>query len=214
MREAAFEHASIAAFARTSLELLAHGAPPELVAGAHAAALDEVEHARIAYALASRYARKPVGPGALPDATRAMTQRGLAELAVETLVDGCAGEAAAALVLREAARRAKSGELAGQLDGMAEDEERHAELAWRTLAWALREGGAEVISRVQAEADELRRASLTRVPTDGADLDLSAHGIVDLATQSHIRARSVIEVVLPCLDALLDVCRLSGVTRS
>jgi hypothetical protein len=37
---ALFQHASVASFARFSLELLALGAPPDLVAAAHAAALD------------------------------------------------------------------------------------------------------------------------------------------------------------------------------
>ena len=54
-REAAFEHASVAAFARASLSLLALGAPPDLLAATHAAAIDEVEHARLCYGLASSY---------------------------------------------------------------------------------------------------------------------------------------------------------------
>ena len=47
--------AEIASFARTSLDLLALGAPADLVAETHRAALDEIEHARIAYALASAF---------------------------------------------------------------------------------------------------------------------------------------------------------------
>jgi hypothetical protein len=46
------EHASVAAFARVSLELMAVGAPPHLLEGCHRAALDEVGHARLALDLA------------------------------------------------------------------------------------------------------------------------------------------------------------------
>jgi hypothetical protein len=55
-QDALVEHASVAAFARTTLELMALGAPAELVAGAQAAAADEVRHARVSFALASAYA--------------------------------------------------------------------------------------------------------------------------------------------------------------
>src|SRR5262249_9106811 len=61
-REAAFEHASIAAFSRVALGLLGLGAPAELVAETHAAALDEVEHARVAFALSSAFGGEARGP--------------------------------------------------------------------------------------------------------------------------------------------------------
>ncbi len=53
-RDATYEHASIASFARVTLDLLALGAPAALVSGAQRAGLDEVEHARIA-----RFERAP-----------------------------------------------------------------------------------------------------------------------------------------------------------
>ncbi|HEU4537511.1 MAG TPA: hypothetical protein VFS00_25505, partial [Polyangiaceae bacterium] len=62
---AALEHASVASFARFTLELLALGAPPALVAEAQRAGLDEVAHAEVAYALASAYAGRRFGPGPL-----------------------------------------------------------------------------------------------------------------------------------------------------
>jgi hypothetical protein len=59
------EHASIAAFARLTLHLLAVGAPPELVERAHLASLDEIRHARACFALARRYGGRALGPGPL-----------------------------------------------------------------------------------------------------------------------------------------------------
>src|SRR5262245_889099 len=47
LRDAQMEHASIASFARFTLELLAVGAPAELVADSQRASLDEIEHARM-----------------------------------------------------------------------------------------------------------------------------------------------------------------------
>ncbi|HVY46553.1 MAG TPA: hypothetical protein VHB21_11770, partial [Minicystis sp.] len=65
-RDGAMEHASIASFGRFALELLALGAPAELVEDAHRAAIDEARHARLCFALASGYAGERVGPGAFP----------------------------------------------------------------------------------------------------------------------------------------------------
>ena len=50
--DALLEHASVASFSRLSLALLAVGAPADLVALAHRAALDEIRHARLCFALA------------------------------------------------------------------------------------------------------------------------------------------------------------------
>lgn len=64
-RDALYEHASVASFARFVLQLLAVGAPPALVLAGQAAIGDEVRHAQQCFALASAYAGAPVGPGPL-----------------------------------------------------------------------------------------------------------------------------------------------------
>src|SRR5205823_4927788 len=94
-REAAFEHASVAAFARLSLDLMANAAPAELVDAAHAAARDEIRHAQVCYGLASAFGGAAVGPGALALTTSRVQT--LEELAVECFRDGCVNETVAAL---------------------------------------------------------------------------------------------------------------------
>jgi hypothetical protein len=199
--EAAFEHASVASFARASLALLAVGAPPALVADTHAAAIDEVEHARLTYALASAYGGAPRGPG--PLAVGAVPgDASLVTVAVETFVDACAGESAAALLLREAAAGAAHPAVRAILGRIADDEERHAELAFRTVAWALRTGGAAVERALRVAVGELR-AELAAPPGGAAAPDLAAHGVLDAPTRAAVRRRALCEVVLPCAEALL-----------
>ncbi len=130
------EHASIAAFGALSLQLLALGAPPELLADCHAAALDEIRHARLCFELASRYAGRALGPAAFGDAPRVGGPTTREALARETFADGCVNETIAALEARRAAAHAEPA-LAAVLAGIADDEERHAELAWRIVAWCL-----------------------------------------------------------------------------
>jgi hypothetical protein len=210
-REASFEHASVAAFARVSLALLSLGAPPDLLASTHAAAMEEVQHARATFALASAYAGAPRGPGPLPLASGGISLAGmsLAKLAEEALVDGCVGEAAAALVLREAEARADDEALRATLGRIASDEERHAELAWRTVAWALASGGEDVRRALEGAIAALRCELGEPYPAPSGP-DLARYGAIGAAEQRRIRARTIEEVVLPCVAALLATGQAPG----
>ena len=137
------EHASIASFAKLALDLLTHGAPADLVRRTHAAALDEIAHAEASFAMAARFSppETPWGPGPLVASTFGpLDLRGLVR---ETFVDGCIGETLAALDARVRAQRTDDDEERRVLSAIAEDEERHAELAWAIVAW-----GASVSSEV------------------------------------------------------------------
>lgn len=135
--DAAQEHASIASFARLSLELLAHGAPPTLVAAAHQAALDEVDHARVCFAIATELSGAAVALGPAPLSLEGLSLDGdLVSLAVRAATEGCVGETIAALALSRAAASCDSPALAAKLSKMADDELAHAALAWQCVAWA------------------------------------------------------------------------------
>jgi hypothetical protein len=203
-REAAFEHASIASFGRAALALLAHGAPADLVARAHEAALDEVEHARIAYALSSLYSGEHRGPGPLPLGDMAPLPSSLADLAVETFLDGCVNETVAALTLAETADRTADSALCALLRRVAADEERHAELGWVTVGWALRAGGAEVTAAL-AQAVSKIEAELAAPPPAAVDGDpgYPAHGVPSASAAAAMRRATLAQVILPCAGALL-----------
>ncbi len=151
-RDAREEHASIAAFARLSVDLLALGAPPALVEGAHRAALDEVLHARLAFALAGAYAGEPVGPEAWPEALEGEGPESpagtLRRVARESLVDGAYGEGLAAL--RAAAEVSADPAVAAVLATLARDEAVHAALGWDVLAFCVARDGALAAELVEA----------------------------------------------------------------
>jgi hypothetical protein len=144
------EHASIAAFAALSLELLAHGAPADLLLGVQRAAADEVVHAQLCFAEASRCGAGPVGPGPLPFTAAVVPNRPLAEVAAAAVREGCLGETLGAALLGVAAERCPDARLARVLRRIARDEERHAALSWGIVAWAVRVGGEEVRAAVRA----------------------------------------------------------------
>jgi hypothetical protein len=196
LESARLEHASIAAFANLALRLLAHGAPPDLIARTHAAALDEVVHARLTFGLASAYAGQPLGPARFAGAARMTATGDLAELALETFVDGCIGETVAALEASRAAELARDPVVAAILRRIAADETRHAELAWAIVAWCVRAEPA-LLGELDAALAEVRRQ-----PRATADHDLGVHGVLGTAPRHDAVHDVAREVVVPCIAAL------------
>ncbi|HEV8548356.1 MAG TPA: ferritin-like domain-containing protein, partial [Polyangiaceae bacterium] len=130
------EHASVAAFARFSLQLLALGAPARLVEAAAKALSDETRHAELCFGLARRYGGHAVGPGPL-DVNGALGVVELGEVVELVVREGCIGETGAALEARLAAEAATDTLVRETLLGIAADEERHAVLAFEFVRWAL-----------------------------------------------------------------------------
>jgi hypothetical protein len=203
--DATAEHASIASFARATLELLAVGAPPELVFAAQQASLDEVRHAQTCFTLAALYAGEAAEPGPLPAPT--LRSPDLQSLACDTFIEGCIGETLAALTALRAARHCQVPAVREALTGIADDEARHAELAWATLAYAVRNGGSEVAAAVRAVAEPLRAAAMAeRADHTTDDLPaalLLAHGRLPAAAMAEARRDAWLEILGPTLDLVL-----------
>ncbi|WP_437956559.1 ferritin-like domain-containing protein [Sorangium sp. So ce119] len=207
LRSALEEHASVASFARFALDLMALGAPSSLVEAAHIAALDEVGHARLGFSLASAYRGEPVGPAALPMPGGVPVAADLVSLARAAAEEGCVGETVAALVAAEQRARAGDPAVRAALEAIADDEARHAELAWLTVAWAIGAGG-EPVRRAVAEVFEAAAVSLGRPPPAAAEpprgraAALAAHGHLGGAELRELPRAALAQVVLPCARAL------------
>lgn len=137
MRAVAFaEHASIAAFARTTAQLCALGAPSWLVAATARALSDETEHAEGAFALARVFGDEAASPGEFPEAIAPMPEfAGLAEaLLVDVIRGGCVGETLAVLEATEL-RDAAPEQARDYFTRVIADEARHAALAFQTVRW-------------------------------------------------------------------------------
>jgi len=172
------EHASVPAFSRLSLSLVALGAPAWLVAAAHRAALDEIEHARLAFSLASAYAGMPVGPGPLPELQRAtaVTATSLVELSAESLIDGCLLEGVAAEVVRRALIRARDPRARAALAVIARDEASHAALAWDVVHWCCQRGGDPVRRGLTAALEKAPSSIASPSVPDALAAALADHG--------------------------------------
>lgn len=147
------EHASIAAFARFSLQLLALGAPPGLVEACTQALADETAHTKLCFALASSYAGRAIGPGPL-DISHSLELNALADIVDLVIAEGCFGETSAALQALEAADNAEDPAIVAAYSRIARDEQRHAELAFRFVRWALEQDRGAVAPRIHAALAE------------------------------------------------------------
>lgn len=178
------EHASVASFARLTLDLMALGAPPVLITAANQDALDEIRHTEVCFALAHALDGQLESPGPFPEAQRARTLPrirvlALAELAVLSLVDGALHEGVSARVIAKLARRAQEPTIANALRQIAADEGRHAAHGWDVVEWCLAEGGAAVAQAIEGALPVLplrMHSSLPEPAVSGAWEPWGIHG--------------------------------------
>jgi hypothetical protein len=183
------EHASIAAFGRFALELVALGAPSWALGETALAMGDETAHAEMAFALASAYAGHDVGPAPLPidGALGEVNERSV----FATLVrEGCIGETLAAVLAAHALEEATDTAVRDVLVRIVADETRHAALAWRVAMWLVARGD-----------DAFRSWARHDLETAVAERLASTYA----SESERILVRSALrDVVLPCAKCLVS----------
>lgn len=200
-RIALMEHASVAAFARFALQLLAVGAPPALLQQTSQAMSDETRHAQLAFGLARRFGALDVGPGPL-QVQGSLDELDLKSITLTTLLEGCIGETVAALCAKLALEHVRDAELQAVLTTIAQDESNHALLAWRFVQWAIGMQpalGTDVLALARQQLQLAQEANVHAAPEEDA---LLAYGVVGDAAYAQLRAAALSDVILPCLEAL------------
>ena len=206
-RAALREHASIASFARFTLQLLQLGAPAQLVRDAGRAMQDEIAHAELCFALASRFAGRSIGPEEL-ETEGSCTAMAPADIIEGAIVEGCIGETMAAFEASEALRNCEDDGAYRVLSAIERDEAKHAELAWRFVAWAL-ETLPEAWVRPAAEKAFSRgarqlRASRAPLQSEGLQSELERFGVPPASLRPALVERVLTRVVEPCSRAVLS----------
>ena len=125
------ESAAVMGFEQLAEELLRFGAPAHLVSAAVRASQDENRHARIASAFARRYGAE--SPSIEIDPA---VGRSLEDLAIDNCVEGCVIETYGAVVTTWQAQTASDLVIRRAFAKIAEDELRHAELAFAVARWS------------------------------------------------------------------------------
>jgi hypothetical protein len=158
-RVAYLERASVTAFVDLHARLVHLGAPPRLRRAARAAAADERRHTRVA----TRFAREH-GARVAPPSRAQRAPLTLEALARDNAVEGCVRETFGVLIALHQAEHAASPRVARALRRIAEDEIRHAELAWSLHRWAVARLPPPAAGRVRAAQAEALAELLRPTP--------------------------------------------------
>jgi len=205
-KSALFEHASVASFARFTLDLLSMGAPAPLLYEAQRAMADEIRHAELCFALSARYGGSPVGPAAL--ACEMTAPRTAEQMLAEVVAEGCIGETIASLLAARARDQASDPVVRVALTEIAADEARHAELSWRTIAWALAlERPSWRLAIEAAFAATLISAPVLVESRDVPPEVWRAHGQLSQPETSEVVMAAREHVIEACARALLTTAR-------
>jgi len=206
------EHASVAAFARLTLDLMALGAPPALIASANRDALDEIRHTELCFAIARGLDGKRVSPGPFPQAQRVATlprsrTLALAKLAVDSLVDGALHEGVSARIIAKLAQSCEVPAIRAALKEIAADEGRHAAHGWTVVAWCLEQGGRPVGNALLGAIRTLPREMRSDLPAAAADGGWLRWGIHDHRLESEQYAAALAQVTTRVHTAVLAYLR-------
>ncbi|UQA57565.1 hypothetical protein [Polyangium aurulentum] len=198
-RETSAECASVPAFLALARDLARAGAPRALVTQALRAAREEAAHTALCTEIASDHAPAPIlaDTPAVPPSSDTDEASLLKRLALDSFWDGCVAEGGAAAQARRMRHFAGDARVCEALSVIARDEQGHADLSERILAFCLARGGKPVRDAL-AESVETRRAGEEErmllgdeeVAND-VDIDLArAHGLpdADVARQARVEA--------------------------
>jgi hypothetical protein len=194
------EHASVAAFARLTLDLMALGAPPRLLQDAQRDAQDEIRHAELCFSLARGLDGRSERPAAFPRAARARTLSrfrtlALAQLAVNSLVDGALHEGVSARVIAQLAQRCEFPEIRAVLKELAADEGRHCAHGWDAVEWCLAEGGWAVQRALAGALRTLPTTLRSPLPEEASTGGWERFGIHGHALEAEQYAKARAELV-------------------
>jgi hypothetical protein len=189
------EHASVAAFAQLTTDFMALGAPPALLADAQRDALDEIRHAELCFSQARALDGRAAGPRPFPEVRSArrlsrFRSLALAELAVDSLIEGALLEGFSARLLAELVPVCDDPSTQALLRELAADEGRHSKHGWDAVAWCLAEGGEPVRAALAGAALALAREVTPSLPAQAADGSWERFGVPSQAREAEAYRRS------------------------
>jgi len=140
LHDAQKEHASVPSFSRISWLLASVGAPADLLEWSHRAAIEEIEHTQLCFALAQGYSTSGISHTvkAMPELLSGgldLKEDALLVLAKESLADGCQLEDFNADVASACAQVCEERVTRNVLKQIALEERSQAEFSWKLLEW-------------------------------------------------------------------------------
>ena len=162
LHDAQKEHASVPAFSRISWLLVSVGAPAEIVEWSHRAAIEEIEHTQLCFALAQGYSNSNTSYTVKPmpellSGGLDLKDDALIVLAKESLSDGCQLEDFNADVAAACSDVCEERVTRNVLKQIALEERSHAEFSWKVLEWTLEQSPNQVRKSIEQTLIDLKK---------------------------------------------------------
>ncbi len=206
-RRSAAEYLAVSTFSVLCIDLVAAGAPADVLSHCVRAQLDEIRHAELAVRMVEVYGGQRIEPVAgmssLPDDPK---QPKLHQAVANTLLVSCVSETYATTVLTATRDLTTDPVAHAVLTSIYSDEVMHARLGWSYLRWALDKGGqpvadaaAKMVPRaLRGVANVIERERPIGEVTDA----VRAHGLMTPGEERVIYSRCVKEVLVAGFEAL------------
>lgn len=210
-RRSAAEYLAVSTFAVLAIDLVAAGAPADVLSLCMRAGIDEVRHAELCLRMVEIYGGKriqpPPGMSSLPDDPK---RPKLHQALANTLLVSCVSETYATTVLTATRDLTEDPVAHGVLTSIYSDEVMHARLGWSYLRYALERGGQGAIDAAAAMIPIALRGVANVVererPIGEVTDKVRAHGLMTPAEERVIYSSCVREVLVPGFEALGIPC--------
>ncbi len=206
-RRSAAEYLAVSTFSVLCIDLVAAGAPADVLSHCVRAQLDEIRHAELAVRMVEIYGGKRIEPVAgmssLPDDPK---QPKLHQAVANTILVSCVSETYATTVLTATRDLTTDPVAHAVLTSIYSDEVMHARLGWSYLRWAIerdpdgvREAAAKMVPRaLRGNANVIERERPIGEVTEA----VRAHGLMTPAEERQIFSECVREVLVKGFEAL------------
>jgi hypothetical protein len=210
-RRSAAEYLAVSTFAVLAIDLVAAGAPADVLSLCMRAGIDEVRHAELCLRMIEIYGGKrvmpPPGMSSLPDdPERPKLHQALAN----TLLVSCVSETYATTVLTATRDLTTDPVAHAVLTSIYSDEVMHARLGWSYLRYGIERGGAGAIEAAAAMVPVALRGVANVVererPVGEVTEAVRGHGLMTPAEERVIYSSCVREVLVPGFEALGIPC--------
>jgi hypothetical protein len=210
-RRAAAEYLAVSTFSVLAIDMVAAGAPADVLSHCVRSQLDEIRHAELAIRMVEIYGGKriqpPSGMSNLPD--KPGTDK-LHQAAANTLLVSCVSETYATTVLTATRDLTTDPVALAVLTSIYSDEVMHARLGWSYVRYAIDQGGQGVIDAAAAMVPRALRGVANVIererPIGEVTEAVRAHGLMTPAEERVIYSRCVREVLVPGFEALGIPC--------
>ena len=209
--QAEAEHASVASFARHTLQLISLGAPTQLLDFSQKASEDEIEHSKISFGFASSFIGSTFGPGPL-NVEGSLRKMDVAEMIRSVIHEGCIEETIAAVKGRFKENAAQDTAVKNALSQIASDETNHAQLAWDTVYWMTKTSPQHLLFAENVFHQELKHQLVklqddtSSLPTNTCvypdeNISLQKYGLLSSKDQAKSRTAAIRYIIEPSFRA-------------